>query len=57
MRSEVGKALAHPDLKEKFGAAGAMEPYVTTAKELAALIKADYAKYGAVVRSVGVKVD
>ena len=53
LRTEVNKVLAQPDLKEKFSNAGALEPYITTPAEFAALIRADYAKYGKVVKDVG----
>jgi tripartite-type tricarboxylate transporter receptor subunit TctC len=35
----------------------ALDPFVTTPKEFSALIRADYAKYGGVVKSAGVKID
>jgi tripartite-type tricarboxylate transporter receptor subunit TctC len=57
LRSEVNKLLARPDIKEKFSNAGALEPYITTPAEFAALIRADYAKYGNVVKDIGATVD
>ncbi len=57
LRTEVNKLLAQPDMKEKFGNAGALEPFITTPAEFAALIRADYAKYGKVVKDVGARVD
>ena len=57
LRAEVNKALALPDVKEKFARSGALEPLVTTADEFAAMVKADYEKYGKVVKDVGVKID
>ena len=57
LRTEVNKLLAQPDLKEKFSNAGALEPFITTPAEFAALIRADYAKYGKVVKDVGARVD
>jgi tripartite-type tricarboxylate transporter receptor subunit TctC len=57
LRSEVNKLLAQPDIKEKFSNAGALEPYITTPAEFATLIRADYAKYGKVVKDVGATVD
>ena len=53
LRSEVNKLLAQPDMKEKFSNAGALEPFITTPAEFAALIRSDYAKYGKVVKDVG----
>ena len=57
LRTEVGKALAQSDLKEKLTVAGGLEAFATTPAEFAALIRRDYDKYGKVVREVGVKVD
>ena len=57
LRAEVGKALAHTDLKQKLMVAGGLDAFVTTPGEFAALIRRDFDKYGRVVREVGVKVD
>ena len=57
LRTEVGNALAQPDLKQKLMVAGGLDAFVTTPGEFAALIRRDYDKYGRVVREVGVKVD
>lgn len=57
LRTEVNKLLAQPDTKEKFGNAGALEPFITTPVELAALIRSEYAKYGKLVKDIGVTAD
>jgi tripartite-type tricarboxylate transporter receptor subunit TctC len=57
LRAAVAKALASPDVREKFNTAGGMEPFVTTPDEFAALIRRDYDKYGKIVKTVGIKVD
>ncbi|MDB5963740.1 MAG: extra-cytoplasmic solute receptor protein [Polaromonas sp.] len=57
LRAEINKALAMPDVREKFARTGALEPLVTTPDEFAAMVKADYEKYGNVVKAVGVKLD
>ena len=57
LRSEVNHALALPETREIFAKSGALEPYISTPEEFAALIRADYEKYGKVVRAVGAKVD
>jgi tripartite-type tricarboxylate transporter receptor subunit TctC len=57
LRTEVNHVLALPETKEIFARSGALEPYISTPEEFAALIRADYEKYGRVVRAVGVKVD
>jgi tripartite-type tricarboxylate transporter receptor subunit TctC len=36
---------------------GGLEPYVTSAEEFAALLRAEYAKYGQIVKAVGAKID
>ena len=57
LRNEVNKALTQADIRERFGNAGALEPFITTPAELHALIQADYAKYGKVVKDVGAIID
>jgi len=57
LRMAVAKALASPDVREKFNTAGGMEAFVTTPDEFAALIRNDYDKYGKIVKAVGIKVD
>lgn len=57
LRDEIALVLNDPETRERFASAGGMEPFATTPAELAALIKSDYAKYGAIVKAVGVKVD
>ena len=34
-----------------------LEPFISTPEEFAALIRAEYAKYGEVVKAVGAKID
>jgi tripartite-type tricarboxylate transporter receptor subunit TctC len=57
LRAEIKRALESPDLKEKFNAAGGLEPYVLSPEDFAALIRSDYAKYAKVVKDVGVRID
>ncbi|HEX2115453.1 MAG TPA: tripartite tricarboxylate transporter substrate binding protein [Alphaproteobacteria bacterium] len=57
LRKEVNAALANSDVKDKFNRAGGLEPLVTTPDEFATMIRADYDKYGQIVKSVGVKID
>ncbi len=57
LRTEINKALLLPDVREKFARTGALEPLVSTPEEFAAMIRADYDKYGKVVRDIGVKID
>jgi tripartite-type tricarboxylate transporter receptor subunit TctC len=57
LRQAVAKALASPEVKEKFNTAGGMETFVTTPDEFAALIRRDFDKYGKIVKSTGIRVD
>jgi tripartite-type tricarboxylate transporter receptor subunit TctC len=57
LHAEVNKLLAEREVRGKLHAAGGLEPYISTAAEFAALIHADYEKYGKLVRQLGVKVD
>jgi len=45
-----------PDVAQKLAAAGAGEPWVTTDAEFADRIRADNAKFGKVIESIGAKV-
>ncbi len=56
LSQEIIKVLAMPDVKEKLDSQG-MEPYVTTPDEFAAIVKADFAKYGQIIKSGHIKLD
>jgi tripartite-type tricarboxylate transporter receptor subunit TctC len=56
LRAETGRMLADPDALGRIRNI-ALDPFVTTPKEFGALIRADYAKYGEVVKAVGVRID
>jgi tripartite-type tricarboxylate transporter receptor subunit TctC len=57
LRAELQIVLAQPEFARRLADAGAGEPYVTTPEEFSARIKADYEKYGKLIRSIGVKVE
>jgi tripartite-type tricarboxylate transporter receptor subunit TctC len=57
LREEIARAFASPDVVEKLGRAGGLQPFMTTPDEFAALIRRDYDKYGKLVREIGVRVD
>jgi tripartite-type tricarboxylate transporter receptor subunit TctC len=57
LRSELNAVLSLPQVRETLVTSGAGEPYITTPEEFAALIRADHERYGAVIRSIGLKVD
>jgi tripartite-type tricarboxylate transporter receptor subunit TctC len=56
LRADTGRLLADPDVRERVLSI-ALDPFVTTPKEFAALIRTDYARYGEVVKAVGVTID
>jgi tripartite-type tricarboxylate transporter receptor subunit TctC len=57
IRAELNAVLAMPEVKTRLATAGAGETYITTPQEFAALIKADYERYGEIIKSIGLKVD
>ena len=57
LRTDINRVLVLPEVKERLSAAGGLEPYVTTSQEFAALIRADYEKYGRLVKQIGIKAD
>lgn len=56
LRAETGRMLADPDTLGRIRKI-ALDPYPTTPGEFAALIRRDYAKYGEIIRAVGIKID
>lgn len=56
LNAELNRALANPDLKEKLLAQTA-EAAGGTPEAFAAIIKADYAKWGKVVKAINLKID
>jgi tripartite-type tricarboxylate transporter receptor subunit TctC len=57
LREEANAVLAQPDIVEKLAAAGSGDPYVTTLAELAARIRSDHARYGKLIKDIGLAVD
>jgi tripartite-type tricarboxylate transporter receptor subunit TctC len=56
LHDNVNKALADPAVAARFRSGG-MEPFITTPEQFDKFIKAEYAKYGQIVKAVGVKID
>jgi tripartite-type tricarboxylate transporter receptor subunit TctC len=56
LHDEINRALASPALTSKFKAGG-LEAFITSPAEFAKFVAADYAKYGALVKAVGAKID
>ena len=53
----MNRALADPQTVERIRNVGGLEPYISTPDEFAALLRAEYAKYGEIVKAVGAKID
>ena len=57
LRQEVNAVLADPQVMDKLAAAGSGDAYITTQADFAARIRADYDKYGKVIKDIGLKVE
>ncbi len=57
LHGEINRLLSGTDIREKVYSVGGLEPFISTPEEFAALIRAEYAKYGEVVKAVGAKID
>ncbi|HET7764720.1 MAG TPA: tripartite tricarboxylate transporter substrate binding protein [Burkholderiales bacterium] len=57
LHEEINRLLAGTELRDKVLGVGGLEPFVSTREEFADLIRAEYAKYGEVVKATGVRID
>ncbi len=57
LREETAKALALPEVRQRFASAGGLQPFTTTVAEFAALIRRDDARYAELVKRIGAKID
>ena len=57
LHEETNRLLARAELRDKVLGVGGLEPFISTREEFAALIRAEYAKYGEVVKTTGVRID
>jgi tripartite-type tricarboxylate transporter receptor subunit TctC len=57
LRGETNRLLGDAAFRDQIRNVGGLEPYITTPEEFSALIRAEHAKYGQVVRAAGVKID
>jgi tripartite-type tricarboxylate transporter receptor subunit TctC len=57
LRAETNRLLADPDMRSRIHNVGGLEPFIASPEEFAALIQAQYARYGEVVKAVGAKID
>ena len=56
LNGEIGKALAEPTLRERYAQA-ALEPVGGTPAEMARLLRADYDKYGKLIKELNIKLE
>jgi tripartite-type tricarboxylate transporter receptor subunit TctC len=57
LREEVNAILAQSDVVDKLAAAGSGEPYVTTLSDFGVRIRSDHARYGKLIKDIGLAVD
>jgi len=57
LREATNTLLADPAMAERIRRVGGLEPYVSTPDEFATLLRAEYARYGEIVKMVGAKID
>jgi tripartite-type tricarboxylate transporter receptor subunit TctC len=57
LRAELNAVLSTPEVKQRLVSSGSGEPYITTPDEFVAVMRADHERYGAVIKSIGFKVD
>ena len=56
LNMEVNRVLAEPATAQKLEGIG-VEPFISSPEEMAALLQAQHAMYGKIIRAVGVKLD
>jgi len=57
LRADMNKILAEPDVKDKLNKSGGLQPYFTSTREFAEIIRRDNEKYGKVVTNIGLTMD
>jgi tripartite-type tricarboxylate transporter receptor subunit TctC len=57
LRSDIARALASPQVKERLGHAGGLQPEPMSTQQFVQMIRSDYEKYGKLVKEIGAKVD
>ena len=57
LREEMNAILAQSDIADKLAAAGSGDPYVTTLADFVARIRSDHARYGKLIKDIGLAVD
>ena len=57
LHEEINRLLGGTELRDRVLGVGGLEPFISTREEFAELIRAEYAKYGEVVKATGVRID
>ena len=57
LRTAVNALLARADFAEKLNVSGSLEPLRLSPQEFSSLIRADYDKYGKIIKDLGIKLD
>lgn len=57
LRADTQRVLAMPDVRERIATSSSLDTYSVTPGEFAAVIRADYDKYGKLVKQFGIKAE
>ena len=57
LHAGINKALADKDVIDKFDKAGGLDPLVVSRARMAEIVRADYEKYGKVVKEIGIRIE
>jgi len=57
LREKVQTALAKPEIAEKINVSGSLEPLILSREDFSARIRADYDKFGKLVKQFNIKID
>ena len=57
LRAELKRVLELPEIRDKLGASGGLEPHFLSPEEFSALIKRDFERYGKLIKETGIKAD
>lgn len=56
LHAEINRALALPEVVERFTATGGSEAWITTREEFTRHIHSEHDKYGKLVKTIGIKI-
>jgi tripartite-type tricarboxylate transporter receptor subunit TctC len=57
LRAELKRVLELPEIRDKLGASGGLEPHFLALDQFNALIRRDFERYGKLIRETGIKAD